>query len=141
NHDYRTQEDRKADEDLFPKRINYRFEHAGWQFLGLDTTDGQRGQGTSVQPHTLTWLDETLPKLDKKRPTILFTHFPLGPWVITRPENAEQLLERFKEYNLQAVFCGHFHAFTERHWGKVTLTTNRCCSFSRKNHDGSKEKG
>ena len=25
--------------------------------------------------------------------------------------------------------------------GEVTLTTNRCCSFHVKNHDGTKEKG
>jgi 3',5'-cyclic-AMP phosphodiesterase len=141
NHDYRAQDDRKAYDQLFPQRSNYLCEHNGWQFLALDTTEGQRVHGTHVQPHTLSWLDETLPKLDKKRPTIVFTHFPLGPRVITRPENAEQLLARFKEYNLQAVFCGHYHAFTERHVGKVTLTTNRCCSFSRQNHDGTPEKG
>jgi 3',5'-cyclic AMP phosphodiesterase CpdA len=141
NHDYRAPDDRKAYDEFFPRCSNYRFEHKGWQFLALDTTEGQRVHGTNVQPHTLRWLDETLPKIDKRRPLIVFTHFPLGPHVITRPENAEQVLVRFKEYNLQAVFCGHYHAFTERHVGKMTLTTNRCCSFSRQNHDGSKEKG
>jgi 3',5'-cyclic AMP phosphodiesterase CpdA len=141
NHDYRTADDRKIYEELFPERINYRFDYEGWQFLALDTTDGQRVYGTSVKPHTLHWLDETLPKLDKKRPTVVFTHFPLGPHVITRPENAGQLLARFKEYNLQAVFCGHYHGFTERQVQKTTLTTNRCCSLWHPNHDGTKEKG
>lgn len=141
NHDYLTPDERKAYDECFPKRGNYRFEHRGWQFLGLDTTQGQHFRNTKVQPHTLSWLDETLPKLDKNQPLIVFTHFPLGPLVITRPENAEQLLARFKEYNLQAVFSGHFHASTERQVGKVILTTNRCCSFTRQNHDGSKEKG
>ena len=141
NHDYQRQDNRQAYEECFPGRINYRFEHNGWQFVALDSTQGQLVHGTDVQPETLRWLDQALDKLDKKRPTVVFTHFPLGPHVITRPENAEQLLGRFKEYNLQAVFCGHYHALTERHVGKVTLTTNRCCSFSRQNHDGSKEKG
>src|SRR5262249_55410346 len=94
-----------------------------------------------VQPHTLQWLDDTLSKLNKKKPTVVFTHFPLGPLVIYRPGNADKVLERFKEFNLQAVFNGHFHAFTERKVGQTVLTTNRCCSFSRNNHDGSKEKG
>lgn len=141
NHDYLAPDDRKEYEACFPERNNYHVEHNGWQFLGLDTTEGRRFRGTSVPAYTLSWLDETLPKLDKKRPMIVFTHFPLGPLVITRPQNAEQLLARFKEYNLQAVFSGHYHAFTERQLGKVILTTNRCCSFTRKNHDGSKEKG
>jgi hypothetical protein len=30
---------------------------------------------------------------------------------------------------------------TQRTFGKTTLTTNRCCSFRRANHDGTKEKG
>jgi 3',5'-cyclic AMP phosphodiesterase CpdA len=141
NHDYRTQDDRQAYDKLFPERSNYHFEHSGWQFVGLDTTEGQRVHGTNVSSHTLHWLDETLPKLDKQRPMVVFTHFPLGPLVITRPGNAAQLLARFKEYNLQAVFSGHYHAFTERQLGHITLTTNRCCSFTRQNHDGSKEKG
>jgi 3',5'-cyclic AMP phosphodiesterase CpdA len=141
NHDYRTQDDRQAYDKFFPRCSNYHFEHSGWQFLGLDTTEGQRVHGTNVPSDTLSWLDETLPKLDKQRPTVVFTHFPLGPLVITRPGNAAQLLARFKEYNLQAVFSGHYHALTERHMGKVTLTTDRCCSFTRQNHDGSKEKG
>jgi predicted MPP superfamily phosphohydrolase len=141
NHDYRTPDDRRAYDHMFPGRSNYRFEYNNWQFVALDTTDGQRAYGTSVKPHTLHWLDETLPKLDKKRPTVVFTHFPLGPHVITRPDNARQLLARFKEYNLQAVFCGHYHGFTERHVRETTLTTNRCCSLWHPNHDGTKEKG
>jgi 3',5'-cyclic AMP phosphodiesterase CpdA len=141
NHDYRTQTDRKAFEQLFPAHLNYRFDHKGWQFLGLDTTEGQRSTGTAIQPPTLQWLDKQLPQLDRKRPTIIFTHFPLGWLVIGRPANASELLDRFKEYNLQAVFSGHWHGFTERWVRKTILTTNRCCSFRRKNHDGTKEKG
>jgi hypothetical protein len=51
------------------------------------------------------------------------------------------VLGRFKEHNLQAIFSGHFHSLTERTARGVALTTNRCCSFHRKNHDGAKEKG
>lgn len=141
NHDYTTQKDRKTYEANFPDRLNYRFEHAGWQFLGLDSSEGLKSRDTSIQPETLQWLDDTLPKLDKKRPTVVFTHFPLGPLTPARPLNADAVLERFKEHNLQAVFNGHFHGFTERKILQTTLTTNRCCAHSRKNTDGSKEKG
>jgi hypothetical protein len=141
NHDHRAQDDRKAYEELFPGRINYAFEHRGWQFVGLDTSEGVKFANTKVQPHTLRWLDDNLPKLDRKRPTIVFTHFPMGPGAPMRPANADEVLDRFKEHNLQAVFCGHWHGFTERKVGPVTLTTDRCCSFSRNNHDGTKEKG
>jgi 3',5'-cyclic AMP phosphodiesterase CpdA len=141
NHDYLAQNDRKTYEDLFPGRLNYRFDHRGWQFVALDTTEGQRAMGTKIDATTFRWLDDHLPKLDKKRPTVLFTHFPLGLLVPGRPKNAETLLARFKEYNLQAVFNGHFHAFTERKVNGTAITTNRCCSLRKVNHDNSKEKG
>ncbi len=141
NHDAAAQTDRKAYEELFPDRLNYRFDHRGWQYVALDSTDGVKGSGVSVLPPSLKWLDETLPKLDKKKPTILFTHFPLGRLTPTRLTNADAVLERFKELNLRAVFCGHYHGFTERTSGDMVLTTNKCCSFARANHDGTKEKG
>jgi 3',5'-cyclic AMP phosphodiesterase CpdA len=141
NHDYLTQKDRNAYVKHFPDRLNYRFEHRGWQFVGLDTTEGQLSRNTTIHADTLHWLDTTLPKLDKKKPMVMFTHFPMGPFVIGRPKNADNLLERFREFNLQAVYCGHWHGFTEREVRHTVFTTNRCCSFRRKNHDGTKEKG
>jgi 3',5'-cyclic AMP phosphodiesterase CpdA len=140
NHDHRTQTDRQPYEDSFPNSINYHFTHGGWQFVGIDTSDGTKSQ-TSASATTLRWLDDELPKLDKQRPTVLFTHFPLGPLTPMRVKNADEVLGRFKEFNLQAVYNGHFHGFTERTVGKVTVTTNRCCSFHRQNHDRTKEKG
>ncbi len=141
NHDHLPDGSRKAYEQLYPKSINYGFDHKGWQFVALDTTDGRAATNTTVHASTIDWLTSYLPRLDKKRPTVLFTHFPLGGWVFGRPKNADAVLEPFKEFNLQAVFNGHFHGFTERHRGSATLTTDKCCSFHHKNHDGTKEKG
>lgn len=141
NHDFQTQTDRKPYEELFPEKINYHFEHKGWHFAGLDTSDGIKYQKTNVQPHTLKYLDDTLPKLDKKKPLVVFTHFPLGETVNMRPLNAEDVLQRFKEHNLRAVYSGHFHGFTERKAGDTVLTTGKCCAFARGNHDGTKDKG
>jgi 3',5'-cyclic AMP phosphodiesterase CpdA len=133
--------DRSSYEKLFPNRLNYWFRHRGWQFVGLDTSEGALFENTRIQAPTFQWLDDNLRQLDKTQPTAIFTHFPLGPAVRYRPLNADDLLERFKPYNLQAVFCGHFHGFTERQQGDTTLTTNRCCALKRENHDGTKEKG
>ncbi len=141
NHDYLGIKDRSAYEKAFPDRINYHVEHRDWQLVALDSSAGQLFAGFAIQPHTLRWLDENLPKLDKRKPLIVQTHFPLGPDHLSRPLNADAVLERFKEHNLQTVFNGHFHGLTERKLGEVALTTNRCCSFARRNHDGSKEKG
>jgi 3',5'-cyclic AMP phosphodiesterase CpdA len=141
NHDYVSNRDRSAWDKLYPDSLNYHFEHRGWQFVGLDSSDGTRSSNTTIQPTTLLWLDAHLRKLDPAKPTVIFTHFPLGGFVPMRPLNADDLLDRFQDFNLVAVFNGHFHGFTERHSGQTTLTTNRCCAISRKNHDGSPEKG
>jgi 3',5'-cyclic AMP phosphodiesterase CpdA len=141
NHDYVTATDRGTYTQTFPQRLNYHFPHRGWQFIGLDTTHGQRYEKTAIQPETFQWLDEHLPQLDKRKPTVIFTHFPLGEGVRYRPSNADALLDRFREFNLQAVFNGHYHGFTERKAGQTVLTTNRCCALKRTNHDGTKQKG
>ena len=70
---------------------------------------GTLADKTTVQPATLQWVDDHLPRLDKKRPMLIFTHFPMGANVQHRPLNADALLDRFKPFNLQAVFCGHWH--------------------------------
>lgn len=141
NHDYLTQTDRKAYDQLYPGRINYTFDHKGWQFVALDTTEGQKARGVKAPQTTLDWLDTNLPKLDKKKPTILFTHLPLGFGVPVILQNAKPVLERFLPFNLRAAFCGHYHGFTEVKQGAVPLTTNKCCSFARGNHDKTPEKG
>ena len=141
NHDHRSSRDRRSYEELFPGQINYSFNHAGWQFIGLDTTEGVKWQNTTISPATLRWLDETLPKLDRRKPTVLFTHFPLGAGVSMRPLNADDLLSRFLEFNLSAAFCGHYHGITERRLSAATISTGSCCSRIRGNHDGSKSKG
>jgi hypothetical protein len=141
NHDSISDTDRSAWDQIFPRSLNYHFEHRGWRFIGLDSSEGTKWQNTRIQPGTMNWAGDQLPKLDPAAPTVLFTHFPLGASVSMRPLNADDLLARFAEFNLVAVFDGHFHGFTERKSGRTTLTTNRCCSISRDNHDGTREKG
>src|SRR5687767_10732929 len=117
NHDYGAQADRTTWDELFPGALNYRFEHRGWQFVGLDTSEGLKYEKTNVQPHTLRWLDDNVRKLNHRLPTIVFTHFPLGFDTRYRPLNADDLLARFENFNIVAVFSGHFHSFTERQIG------------------------
>lgn len=141
NHDYLSPTDRRSYEETFKGQTNYVIEHGGWQLVGIDTTEGNAWQNTKISSDTLAWLDESLPKLDRRKPTILFTHFPLGTNVPMRPLNADDVLARLLEFNLGAVFCGHFHGYTERDFGNALITTDRCCARVRGNHDGSKEKG
>ena len=141
NHDYLTDTDRKGYETIISAKVNDSFEHKGWQVLGLDTTQGTGWKDTTISAETLRWVDDQLPKLDRRRPTVIFTHFPLGADVSMRPLNADALLDRFRDVNLRAAFSGHFHGFTERFVNSATVTTDRCCARVRGNHDGSKEKG
>ncbi|MCC6203012.1 MAG: metallophosphoesterase [Gammaproteobacteria bacterium] len=141
NHDWTEPTDRSVYEQLFPGRINYHFEHRDWQFIGLDSTEGDKYSRSSVQADTFAWLDANLARFDRALPTVLFTHFPLGDGVMMRPANADDLLGRLRDLNLVTICNGHFHGFTERTFDKATITTNRCCAISRDNHDGTKEKG
>jgi len=141
NHDYATQTDRAAYEEFYPGRVNYRFDHGQWQFVGLDSTEGKHFEKTMISETTLNWVDAELPRLDRTRPLVLFTHFPLADGVKMQPLNANALLERFRDHNLQAVFNGHFHGYTEHTYHEATVTTNRCCALKRDNHDGTHERG
>lgn len=141
NHDHAEGDDRTAYDELWRGHLNQSFTHRGWQFVGLDTTDGVRYQKTKIQPATFDWLEANLPKLDKTMPTVLWTHFPLGVGVSMRPGNADALLEKLSVLNVRAVFCGHWHGFSEKSWRQATLTTNRCCARVRNNADGSPKKG
>ncbi len=141
NHDYFTDTEHPAFDQLFPNSINHHFEHAGWQFIGLDSTQGRQVIFTTIQPHTLAWLDATLPKLDRAKPTVICTHFPLGDFVLCQPLNADGVLSRFEGYNLRATFSGHWHGYAERHFEHATVTNSRCGSWWRINNDHSPQKG
>jgi hypothetical protein len=121
--------------------VNFRFDHKGWTFLGLDSCNGAKSSDVSVPSATVDWLTSTLPDVPKERPLIAFTHFPFGEGVTYRLVNADAVLALFADHNLKHIFSGHFHGLTERKSGDIGLTTNRCLSLSRGNHDGSKEKG
>ena len=141
NHDYTSATDRNAYVSLFPKQINYAFEHRGWQFVSIDSTQAMDYTKTRVQPETLRWLDDRLPKLDPRKPTVLYTHFPLASTVQMAPLNASEVLERFHAFNLRGCFSGHFHGYTQNRFGEADVLTNQCCARSRGNHDGTTEKG
>ncbi len=141
NHDHAAEDDRRAFEQIFPRSINYHFEHKGWQFVALDSTQGQQVFYTKIPQTTLDWLDENLPSINHEKPTVLLTHFPMGTGVWTRPRNAPQVLERFRRQSLRAVFNGHWHGYTRREFAHAPVTTNRCCSWWRANNDATPQKG
>ncbi len=141
NHDNDLDKTTSVYSEFFPDRINYAFEHRGWQVVAIDSTMGNAGGNTKVQPATFAWLDKELPKLDPKKPTILATHFPLAKETRSSSLNGEEVLSRFLPFNLRVVLGGHYHARTEVKRGAYALVTNACCSRFAGNHDGAKDKG
>lgn len=141
NHDYATDIDSSGFDAVYPEPRNSSFEVNGWQFVGLDTTDGTRWQNTSIHQTTFDWVEQNLPKLSRTKPSVIFTHFPLGLGAKNRPINADALLEKFLNFNVQEVFSGHWHGYSQTQFHDMACITNRCCSRVRDNHDGTTEKG
>ena len=141
NHDFTVDGDRSGYDAAFPGKLNYTFNHGGWQFIGLDSTQGTDFDETNISATTLAWLDATIPTLDTAAPTVAFTHFPLGPRVIYRPLNADTVLEKLRRLNLRATFSGHWHGLNEQRLDRADLIVNRCCARIRGNRDGSPLKG
>jgi 3',5'-cyclic AMP phosphodiesterase CpdA len=125
----------------FPDRRNYIVEHRGWQFVGLDTTDGSGWQHVNAQPRTLNFAKEAAARLDKNRPTVIFTHFPIGTGVPYAISNGPELLALFNGHNIPIIFSGHYHGQTTVIQNGIELVTNRCCSMRREIHDTQLSRG
>jgi hypothetical protein len=141
NHDVTKERDRSLFEEYFPKKVNYALEHRGWQVFCLNSVESRAADKTSIPEETLQWLDDNVKKFEPGKPTILSTHYPLGRGVVRRPSKSDELLKRFEKFNLQSIFNGHWHGYTQTLLGDATVTTDRCCSRIRMNHDGSPLKG
>lgn len=140
NHDYSDAGARREFERLHGSQLNYRFTHRGWEFLALDTTQGTSVYRTRIATGTIDWTARALRDIRRDRPVVVLTHFPLGRnWL--RPLNAAALLARFERHDLRAVFSGHWHGQTERRERGAILSTGRCCSWWRGNHELSQARG
>lgn len=126
---------------VFPGQRNHLVRHGQWQIVLIDTTEGDKWRDVTISEATLAWLDEILPELDPRAPTVLGTHFPLAAEVRMCPLNAGSVLARFIGHNLRGVFGGHFHGRTSSPRGGIRLVTNACASRVRDNHDETPEKG
>ncbi|MBP7275093.1 MAG: metallophosphoesterase [Kiritimatiellae bacterium] len=141
NHDVGHDGNRKEYDAHFPDRHHYAFEHRGWQFFGFNSAPNRGAEGTIIRPSALKWMDETLPRFNPDKPSVVFTHFPLAYGLRRRPVDADGVFKRFASFNVQAILNGHFHGYTEGIWRNSRITTNRCFSRYRDNMDGHGPKG
>lgn len=116
-------------------------ERAGWAFLGLDTCNGTASTVT-VPPERIDWLKQQLAGIAPEQPIALFAHHPFNPNTKAyRVTNADDVLGLFADHSLKLVASGHYHGNQIEEHNGVLFTTTACCSTTRPNFDGTKEKG
>jgi len=141
NHDVAKDGDRSLYDRIYPGRRNYVVEHRGWQIFNLDSVENRSPEKTTIPKESIDWIAGEVKKHDRQKPTIISTHFPMGYANFRRPKNADAFLAPFKQFNVQHIFNGHWHGYSEMEVNGATCTTDRCCSRFRDNHDGSRKKG
>lgn len=131
NHDYKIGPDRDSDgyfseneilkmESIWKRETGfmpyYKFEFNGWRFILLNSFRG-RYLNQHFDADQVGWFQEIL---KEKKPTILFSHFPIKtdhfklwckPKDLIRPENESQFMTILKENKdqIKAIFVGHGH--------------------------------
>jgi predicted phosphodiesterase len=116
-------------------------EGTGWAFIGLDTCNGTASE-VMIPSLRLTWLEEQLETIATDRPIAMFAHHPFNPNTRAyRVMNADDVLGMFKNHNLKLIASGHFHGNQIEEKDGILFTTTACCSTTRPNFDGTKEKG
>ena len=120
---------------------SYRVVRNGVHFVAIDPGIGSDYEHNAVRPDVMKWLTATAAALPDGAPVILFSHYPYGPGVTYRTENADEVLRIFSTKRLLAVISGHFHGNTERVVNNVLFTTTATSSSTRENHDGTTARG
>jgi 3',5'-cyclic AMP phosphodiesterase CpdA len=106
----------------------YSFDYKGWHFMMLDpfTIKEERHYTNFVDAEQMDWIKSDLRNSNKDTPIVISTHLPFitaskqledGPlsamskeWVIN---NAREVLNLFRGYNVQLVLQGHLHILEE----------------------------
>jgi 3',5'-cyclic AMP phosphodiesterase CpdA len=118
-------------EKMYEQRLTsryYSFDHEGWHFLILDSVEDTEEQSYigMVDEEQMEWIREELSKLDKSTPIVISTHIPLMTIFMQKyygalepnskgllVNNAKEVLDLFKGYNLKLVLQGHLHTVEE----------------------------
>ena len=107
NHDTKWSESGATD---FPKIFGaerFNFEFGGYRFLSIHEGPVMKMGDGFWAPQDVRWLSDTLKQLpDRKQPVIFVTHYPIDDGIA----NWFEVLDLLKQYNTQAVLCGHGHA-------------------------------
>jgi len=105
NHDAKWSESGATDFSRIWKSDRFVFEQGGLCFIGLHEGPIMKMGDGHWAPQDVRWLRDTLGKLSKDQPVIFVTHYPIDPGIA----NWFVVLDMLKQYNVQAVLCGHGH--------------------------------
>ena len=109
---------------MYEKRYGnpyYSFMHEGWKFFildGIKILEKEKNYTQGVDSAQMEWIRKELGNTDKKIPLVISIHTPLiNPGAMTEPksqalsENANTVLNLFKDHNLKMVLQGHNHTY------------------------------
>ena len=83
------------------------FDYGTYTFVGLHEGPIMKMGDGHFAPEDLRWMDSVLAALpDPRRPLFLVTHYPLDDGI----DNWQEMTQRLRRFNTQAVLCGHGHA-------------------------------
>lgn len=107
NHDTKWSESGATDFPRLWGADRFVFEAGGFRFIGMHEGPVMKMGDGFWAPQDVRWLTETLKSMpDKKQPIIFVTHYPIDDGIA----NWYEVLDLLKQYNIQAVLCGHGHA-------------------------------
>lgn len=96
-----------------PDSLYYSFNAHGCHFVMLNTEDesgADWGEPTWIRGEQLEWLQSDLKKWEHMR-TFVFLHRPLWKGIENPGHWRDDILPVLKQYNVDTVFAGHWHAF------------------------------
>ncbi len=106
NHDTRASESAATDFARIFGDTRFRLFFNGYLFLGLNTGPLLRHNDGHIAPQDADWLAYNLKQAGRKQPVYFVAHHPLQTGDVDNWEVATDLL---RNYNVQSVFCGHYH--------------------------------
>ncbi|HWQ93466.1 MAG TPA: metallophosphoesterase, partial [Clostridia bacterium] len=106
NHDTKWSESGATDFPRLWKEDRFYFEHGGYVFVGLHQGPLMKMGDGHWAPQDVRWLERTLKRTKRGQPIIFITHYPIDDGIA----NWFVVLDLLKQYNVQAVLCGHGHA-------------------------------
>ncbi len=105
NHDCKWSESGATE---FPKLFGsdrFIFKYKNYLFIGLHEGPIMKMGDGHWAPEDLRWLDSTLENIPKRERIFFVTHYPVDNGI----DNWYEVLDRMKDYNIQAFLFGHGH--------------------------------